>query len=285
LGQLNGLRGERETFFMPEINDQYNEKIVAFLDIFGFRTLVHQSRSDAIKLIKEIDASISRVVDAVKNETEGAVSVKLFSDCFCLSCDDSDLDQMVRELCFLQLFLATDGIFVKGGLSKGNHFENDRIIFSEGLVKAYELQEHERFPRVLVEDCIATAMKTESHRHYGDALADYLAVAPDGKYFLDYLQSLREGELSGEWDDLIESHKQAIVKQVRDNVDNYKVVEKYRWLAEYHNDKFSQFYNLSDYYEDYQPELLSKMFISPDIFPPFRIGSLGFSKIQPQDEE
>lgn len=265
---------------MSEIKDQYNEKIIAFLDILGFRKLVCRSKCEAVEIIRKIDGAITHVIDIVKLETKGAVSVKLFSDCFCVSCEVSDLDQMVRELCFLQLFLAADGIFVKGGLSKGSHFDNDRIIFSEGLIKSYELQEHDKYPRVIVDDFLVQKMTTETHRDYGDKLVDYLAVAPDGKYFLDYLQSLREGELINEYDDLIAMHKQAIVEQVKNNYNDDKVIEKYRWLAEYHNNKFNQFYDLSDYFEDYHQELLHKMYIPTDIFPSFKMGSLDFSKIQ-----
>jgi len=265
---------------MSEMKDQYNEKIIAFLDILGFRRLVCRSKCEAVEIIRKIDGAIAHVIDVVKSETEGAVSIKLFSDCFCVSCEVSDLDKMVRELCFLQLFLATGGIFIKGGLSKGSHFDNDRIIFSEGLINAYELQEHDKYPRVIVDDFLIQKMTTETHRDYGDELVDYLSVAPDGKYFLDYLHSLREGELINELDDLIAMHKQAIVKQVKDNYSDYKVIEKYRWLAEYHNSKFLQFYDVSSYYEDYQPHLLNEMFISSDIFPSFKMGSLNFSKIQ-----
>ncbi len=133
---------------------------------------------------------------------------------------------------------------------------------------------------MIVDDFLVQKMTTETHKHYGDKLVDYLAVAPDGKYFLDYLHSLREGELIDELDDLIAMHKQAIVEQVKNNYNDDKVIEKYRWVAEYHNSKFSQFYDVSSYSEDYQPQLLNEMFISSDIFPSFKMGSLDFSKIQ-----
>ena len=269
---------------MSESNYQYKESIVAFLDFLGFRQLVCQCKDGAIDIIKSIDSSINHVFETVKSETAGAVSIKLFSDCFCLSCNNSNVAEMVDALCFLQLFLAKDGIFVKGGLSKGNHFDNDRIIFSEGLINAYELQEHDKYPRVIVDDSLVQKMITESHTLAGDKITDFISIAPDGKYFLDYLHSLREGELIDEFDDLIAMHKQNIVEQVKNNYNDYIVIEKYMWLAEYHNSKFSQFYDVSGYYEDYQPQLLNEMFISSDIFPSFKMGSLNFSKIKHKAE-
>ena len=265
---------------MSKIVDQYRDSIVAFADILGFRQLVCQSKSNAVDVIKTIDESISHVVKIVKSETAGLVSVKLFSDCVCLSCADSELDLIIRELCFLQLFLATKGIFVKGGLSQGNHFENETIIFSEGLIRVYDLQVDNSYPRVTVDDVLVKRIRRESDRDFGYELVDYLAVAPDGRYFLDYLQTLTEEGISGQKDDFMGWHKQAILNQVEKNENNYRVVAKYKWLAEYHNYKFSQFCNLSDYCEEYHPELVDKMHISSGVFPSFRVGSLGFSKVR-----
>lgn len=87
---------------MCDINCQYKESIVAFLDILGFRQLVCQCKDEAISIIKSINTSIDHVFETVKSETEGAVSIKLFSDCFCLSCSTSNVDDMVHALCFLQ---------------------------------------------------------------------------------------------------------------------------------------------------------------------------------------
>lgn len=137
---------------------------------------------------------------------------------------------------------------------------------------------------MIVDEFLVQKIITESLTLAGDKITDFISIAPDGKYFLDYLHSLREGELIDELDVLIAMHKQAIGEQVKNNLGDDEVIEKYRWLAEYHNNKFSQFYDVSSYYEDYQPQLLNDMFISSDIFPSFKMGSLDFSKIKHNTE-
>ena len=123
-------------------------------------------------------------------------------------------------------------------------------------------------------------MKAETCADYGDKLVEYLIVAPDGLYFLDYLQILTQEGMMGLMDDTLSGHKQAILQEVKSNKGNYSIIEKYRWLSEYHNTKFHQLYDLDDYYEDYQQKILDQMFIPDEVFPSFKIGALNFSKIE-----
>lgn len=265
---------------MPDASqNQYQNKIVAFLDILGFRQKVSQDTSIATKIIKQIDEAISHTVEIIKSEGPTSVSIKLFSDCFCISCDPSELDLLVKELSYLQLFLSTKSIIVKGALSQGRHFESENIIFSEGLVNAYELQIEDRFPRIKIDKRISERMRKETCSYYGDVLVEYLIVAPDGICFLDYLQVLEWEGVDAIKDDLFRDHKKAVTEEVEVNKGNYKVIEKYKWLAEYHNTKFYQFYDIDNYDEEDQEKVLNEMSISSGIFPSFKIGTLVFSKI------
>jgi hypothetical protein len=169
----------------------YQVKIVAYLDILGFKRLVFRSRTEAQRIIINIDNALKHILKCL--ELEGGpdwFSVKLFSDCFCLSCEDNNnnLYYMVSEISFLQWFLSASGIFISGGLSIGPHFENERIIFSEGLINAYELQKDDPFPRVLVAESLAYRIINAPSPHYKGSLRNYLIIGPDGRYFLDYLQ-------------------------------------------------------------------------------------------------
>jgi hypothetical protein len=134
---------------------EYPEKIVAFLDILGFRSLVVQNRDQATSVIRKLDEALNHTLKCLAEYGEPDwSSVKLFSDCFCISCNDADLTFMLHELSFLQWYLATNGIFVGGGLSFGSHYENERIIFSEGLIRAYDLQRLDPYPRVLIDHAV-----------------------------------------------------------------------------------------------------------------------------------
>ena len=265
-----------------EINSagpKYESRIVAFLDILGFRNKVLQDKSKAVNTMKSIESALSFSEEMMKSEVPDSVSLKFFSDCFCISCEHHELDRLVRELSYLQLWLACDSIFVKGAISSGLHSESQHMIFSEGLINAYDLQTKDRVPRILISEEIVKRMKVETHADYGDSLVDYLIVAPDGVYFLDYLQILTEELVTGDRDEILSAHKQAIMQEVESNKGIYSIIEKYRWLSEYHNTKFHQFYDLDDYFEEYQQRILDQMSIPDRAFPSFKIGALNFSKI------
>lgn len=258
---------------------KYEGRIVAFLDILGFRNKVLQDRPKAVETMRSIERALSRSVELMKPDGPDSLSIKFFSDCFCVSCEHHELDRLVKELSYLQLWLACDNIFVKGAISSGLHFESQHMIFSEGLINAYDLQTKDKFPRILIDEEIVKRMKVETHSDYGDSLVEYLIVAPDGVYFLDYLQVLRIENITGCKDEILSGHRQAIMEEVKSNQGDYSIIEKYRWLSEYHNTKFHQFYHLNDYYEEYQQKILDQMLIPDGAFPSFKIGALNFSKV------
>jgi hypothetical protein len=170
---------------------KYDRRIVAFLDILGFRKKVLQDVPGAEAVIRDIDKAISHVIEMMGLEGPKSTSIRAFSDCFCISCVPDDLSLLIREISYLQLFLCTAGIFVRGSVSTGHHFENDRIIFSEALVKAYDLQATDKYPRITLDYEVMQRMVEETCPHYGDRLVEYLILAPDERYCLDYLHVLR----------------------------------------------------------------------------------------------
>jgi hypothetical protein len=258
---------------------KYEKRIVAFLDILGFRARIMQGTSGAEALIREIDDAISHATDIVVSQGPESVSVRLFSDCFCISCNPLDLSLLIRELSFLQLFLCTSGVFVRGSISTGHHFENKRIIFSEGLIRAYDLQARDKYPRITIDDPIVRRITDETCNHYGDKLVEYLIVAPDGAYFLDYLHILTREGFNVLTDELFEKHRTAIMKGAKAAGDDFAVVEKYKWLAGYHNAKFLQFFTEDDYWPESWAEMREQMLVPDSIFPSFKLGSLNFSRV------
>jgi hypothetical protein len=269
---------------MPEdARLRYEERVVAFLDILGFRKKVLQDKASAEVVIRDIDTAISHVIEMMGLEGPKSTSIRGFSDCFSISCAPDDLSLLIRELSYLQLFLCTSGIFVRGSVSAGYHFENDHIIFSEALIKAYDLQAHDKYPRIMIDAEIVQRMTDETCPHYGDRLVEYVILAPDERYCLDYLHVLTLEGYDAFLDELLEQHKLAIVEAVKRNVNDSGVIEKYKWVANYHNTKFSEFFHADDYWPDSWLALRERMLVPDCIFPSFRSGSLGFSKVDGGD--
>jgi hypothetical protein len=106
-GSVTGrCRYRKETDFTVEGLDTklgYCDRVVAYADIPGFRRLVLQSRDDAERTIRRLDAAIQNTLRCLALDAGSDwFSVKLFSDCFCISCNESDLITLFMEMSFLQ---------------------------------------------------------------------------------------------------------------------------------------------------------------------------------------
>ncbi len=215
-------------------------------------------------------------------------STKLFSDCICVSCEYTveNIFYLIYELAFIQLYFSCEGIFLRGALSKGNHFENDRMIFSEGLIKAYEIEQTAIYPRIIIDKDIIEQIKKDNDSYFptyiGFTKQDFLIQSPDGQFFIDYLNFLYEEGLNQI--EFLQEHKKSIIDNVNQNLKNIKILDKYRWIAEYHNYKFNGIFDANDWEKDYATKIINETTINmPSVFPDFKKPNNSVNKII-QDE-
>jgi hypothetical protein len=81
-------------------------------------------------------------------------------------------------------------------------------------------------------------------------------------------------------DRLLAEHKDAILKQVRNNIGNYRILEKYKWIADYHNFKFNELFDHEDWIDSYFSKLENKLVIPMTHFPSFFKDNLFFLEKQ-----
>jgi hypothetical protein len=261
---------------LQQQDDDYPYKLVAFLDILGFKQLILQDTDKALQSINFIDERLAHIINVLQQEHDKTFSTKLFSDCICLSCSytSDNLFNILYELAFIQFYFSHEGIFLRGAISKGNHFENNRMIFSHGLIKAYELEQSAVYPRIIIDAELISEIKGDDKFYYvvhdvGFKKQDFLTQSPDGHFIVDYLHMIYE-ECMDPMEEL-QRHKDAIIKTVQQNKDNIKVIEKYRWLSEYHNYKFYEAFNPEEWEENYSAVLIKNTSIDlQTIFPQFK---------------
>jgi hypothetical protein len=246
------------------INIDYSHRLTAFVDILGFRMLIQQPQDMAKLTIENINNTLSHALKIIKSDnTPNSISVKIFSDCLCISAEPAHCREIIYELAYIQLWFAIHGIFVRGAITEGLHFENENMIFSQGLIKAYDYEKQAQYPRILIESSLAAAM-------IEDTGSDYIMLAPDHLYFIDYLELLAEEGMSDP-EEMLERHKTEILTQIKNNCENVGVLAKYRWLSEYHNLKANQLLIFEDYENDYAAQLRENTLIPiASYFPDFR---------------
>ena len=126
---------------------QYTQYYVAFLDVLGFKNMVNNS-SYTCKKIVDIYALVQYRYETFfksKIEVQDNIKMKIMSDRICLYIMKdfpNALPYLISYCVAFQcdLLLAT-GLLLRGGITSGDMYVKDDIIFGPALTEAYLLEE------------------------------------------------------------------------------------------------------------------------------------------------
>lgn len=143
--------------------------LVAFIDILGFRNHIDNYYSGRntkfLQVLKTAMKEAERIaIGYSKNylrQFKIRFNFRQFSDCICITMPLKQklrhtnltlLGSFVNVVRMYQLVLLLNEIYTRGGVSVGGHFESSNIIFSKGIVKAYELESQKAiYPRIILD--------------------------------------------------------------------------------------------------------------------------------------
>lgn len=151
----------------------------------------------------------------------------------------------------LQLQLARDGLFIRGGIAVGNIHIGDDLIFGHPLNELSNSEEKAKSPRVILLQSAVEYVKARPDIEAESLYANSVLVDVDSVRYINYLYPLYARH-SAENAELLLQHKGLI----RTNLDRHwpchKVFRKYLWAAKYHNRscKQSRFYNHPEFIID-----------------------------------
>lgn len=234
-----------------------SERAVAFLDILGFKKLSDALLSDPSQLAALdyqlfIAERILRGDVGIAKETD----VRMFSDSICVSTPVSDdhLVRLVYILEALQFMLARSGIFLRGGLAIGQHFQTERTLVSSGLIAAYELESRVAvYPRIVVHESFineiarrenlswvnpwypGTLIVNDRVEHNMDV---HIRADVDGLHYIHYMADMYSIDNGRVARDALWDHKHAIltwIAEARRQGASTRVTAKHSWLVAYHN--------------------------------------------------
>lgn len=232
------------------VNAQYEKKIVAFLDILGFKDMVAgDARKSATELCqiqamitKRIDMNPSHIMQIIGNwgviNDLGRYSTT-FSDSAIISRsikhDFRELRDLILNLCWLQQCLIEEhGVLLRGGITIGSavHTSNGEFLFGEAINNAVDLEKKAKSPRIILsEDTIQlckaadTLLPADSiDRMENDLKSNILKKDTDDYWYIDYLFSPQNPE----------KYFQAVQKMIIDGLNNTDecIKAKYEWLNE-----------------------------------------------------
>lgn len=137
---------------------QYTQYYVAFLDILGFKNLVDGPQAtcqDILKIYKAFDAMQKVYFGEDYGEMQD-VKMKVMSDSICLYIEADKPNSLCSLVSFCTAFqydllTISPSIFVRGGITLGDMYVKDDIIFGPALTEAYLLEEkNAKVPRIIM---------------------------------------------------------------------------------------------------------------------------------------
>lgn len=224
--------------------EKYKNKLelryVAFLDILGFKKMVNDDIDKVILALRMIKQYSFEMLgwghDEDDEDLEDDMKITLFSDSIIISVKDYDLVPMlVWQMAWLQFHLFTKGILIRGGMDVGHIYQDENMVFGDGLVSAYNLEsKYAIFPRIIIGknaecgkkddfclDDMGKVMKYKARFQKDDGI-------PFVEYFTYFFPCYMPDIIS-----LIDPIRETIILGL--NEDNTRVRGKYEWLKGYYN--------------------------------------------------
>tara|TARA_E500000318_G_scaffold104863_1_gene111238 strand:- start:739 stop:1557 length:819 start_codon:yes stop_codon:yes gene_type:complete len=243
-----------------ETDTAYEECMVTFLDVLGFRHIMNSRTGNEVARILNIfrdsstpEDSSSEFISSLPKGTISEVRAEIISDAV-VRIRTTETEQRtgpivweIIDLVHIQMNCIKEGILIRGAATLGHmHLDvaKDGPVFGPGLVEAYQMEENEvHYPRIAVNEGLVNrhredvSLWKDGHSYDDEAyhLKNLLTQDEAGLYYIDYLWASRsELEVEADWYDLAQSHRTLIERELAAKHPN-RINRKYVWLKNYHN--------------------------------------------------
>ena len=151
--------------FMSE-DVKYQNGIVTFMDLLGFRSLLRDKSPQELSRIMNIFISEGNPREGYDSDFDSMFTYAAISDCFFRAANtEHEINQKhptghfyheIMDIVFIQCHLLMEGYLLRGAMTYGQYYgqhgENGAIVFGPAISRAYELESsHALHPRVIVD--------------------------------------------------------------------------------------------------------------------------------------
>ncbi len=216
------------------------DSIVAFCDALG----TSSAAIDPKKAPEFLDKLV-RAYDKVKHRTEveipiDNIRVNWFSDNVAISGEITEPFSIVKVINFvgwLQACFALEGIFLRGGISRGLHYHRDNIDYGPALVEAVNLEKLGSSDSVRIVLSKSLQKQIDLTSFNGSDTIPFLARDKvDTSIFIDFLRFIRPTVDSVHLWKKIESG----MAELPNDQKSGRVRAKYFWLSKYYEWSFTR---------------------------------------------
>lgn len=251
------IMGYREIINNKSPDDFYDTIVSVFKK---YQLLMENLQPKKLKSRDEIGQQF--IVDLIKT-----MKFKILSDAIIMYCDLNDIERLNKKhyaeisryysgtalffdmiAIFVLIFISNTGYLLRGGVCLGKFYTNTfdslldgELIFSEALVKGYELEKSANHPRILVDEPLYDIWKSGVESLSLPKITEMQVKQDrDGEPYVDFYEVLRGYPEGGKKEALA-----GIIKQIKimlaKKEDDRRVWEKWHWFKEYHNEKIKSF--------------------------------------------
>lgn len=237
------------------MNIEYEEMVVTFIDILGFKKLIESENIEEVrKIIDRFNGfkNLSMLCHKTGDPNNDAFNSISASDAIIRLTrfpENYNKEQIIIKeievLASIQLKLICDHkILIRGGLSIGKMYfnYNNRLtsFFGPAYIRAYEIESKTAsYPRIVIDK----KLKTEKFDKINNSL---ISSDIEGDLFIDYLEKYNSNEEPNDFleqycieehnEHYLKKHKNSIVQLINESENITKSIkDKYLWLALYHN--------------------------------------------------
>lgn len=230
----------------------YQNRVVFFFDILGFRDLIETNRkekgSDCTRIYEVFNFINNFYQDEIDDKYSETKEITFFSDSVIISFVEDEPDQVFKTVADIQILLVNlilKGIVMRGAISYGQLFHSDKFLFGPAFVEAYLIETKKaKYPRIICENSIIVL--SQKGKHLADAKQDletiYEIVKPDSDdyWYIDYFEGIESlfNDSYGHIDYLL-TLKKLIIDNIRSAATD-DIKQKYLWMKEKFNDTVGQ---------------------------------------------
>ena len=225
---------------------------VCHSDILGYKEFASKSNNRSLrKLKKALKKSYQEMLKykASLEDDYAKFEMKTFTDNVVVGFPirkpkwnhgEPELVDLLWLISRLQISLAIEGFFIRGGIAYGKCYMDENIVFGKPFVDAVQLDKTNGAPRIVFSKSARKAMEEHIKCYnglvYNTLHYHELLKGADGEYFVNYLaESLIAFPDGPIFFDLIDAHKREVEKNLTEYRGRADVFAKYEWAASYHN--------------------------------------------------
>lgn len=228
--------------------------VAAFLDILGFVGEMKASfeGGTAANLLGRLRSALSRSYSEFRDDMRGRPIhvktwvVKAFTDNIVIGYPiylgepdaEAELGSVLLSVREYQLTMVNAGFFVRGGISIGQLYMDDEIVFGDALIDAYTAESTlARDPRIVLAKSVYPYLKQHLKYYASPAESPHNRVLlrdVDDQIFVNYLGAIFD-DLSDPRLGELENHKKVVEEKLQQYKNEPPLWGKYAWSANYHN--------------------------------------------------